>query len=258
MSNLALSFSEIFTEVSEFLGTGASPTGTALALVKKLTYRGYRKFLFPKFVRTGRAHTWSFLRQDGVINMTPDKWEFPLPEDFSWFWYPPQFGEQSYWPSPLPVSMKTIMSLRSSIPVSSYPQYWSLNTMKYDVSVGTRYQISVHPPSNQIYTLHFGYIIEPDKPTADGEYFVGGADSSECILECALAEAEANDNDMKTSHHNDRAKDMLHTCIERDLRRAPITTSSFHTGTTYWGSPVLARELRWVSAATTAYGQSLS
>jgi hypothetical protein len=54
-SDLQLTFSDIYTKVSEFLGLGSSPTGTDLTKVKDLTYRGYRRFLLPKNVRNGQT-----------------------------------------------------------------------------------------------------------------------------------------------------------------------------------------------------------
>ena len=125
--------------------------------------------------------------------------------------------------------------------------------MKYDVSVGTRYQLNIHPEANQVHQILYGYIVEPDKPTADDEYFIGGAFASECILECALAEAEAQEDD-KVGIHDTRAKDMLHTCVEMDLKRTPPTVGSMNFADISWNDPTLARELRWIDAAKSAYG----
>ncbi len=255
MSNLQLTFSDVYTRVSEFLGMGSSPTGTELTKVKDLAYRGYRRFLLPKYVRSGRIHTWSFIRQEAVISTESDVWEYPLPEDFQFFWYPPEYSKNSSYPTPKPVTMRRMMQLRSSISSTSYPQYWSLSTMPYDVTVGTRYQLNIHPPANGVHSLHFGYITEPDKPTDDTHYFIGGALMSECILECALAEAEIQEDDT-VGPHDQRAKDILHSCIELDLKRVPPTVGSLNTDTVLWTDPTLARELRWVSAATSAYGIS--
>jgi hypothetical protein len=252
-SDLKLTFSDIYTKVSEFLGTGSSPTGAKLTKAKNLTYRGYRRFLFPKFVRTGRAHTWSFLRQDGTLSTEAGKYEYPLPEHFEWFWYPPQFSKNSNYPQIKPVTMQQLLQLRSSHTSNSYPQFWSLGTMPFDVSVGTRYKLVIHPPANQVELIHFGYVIEPDKPTADAEYFIGSAADSECILECALAEAESQEDD-NIGHHDARAKDLLHTCIERDLKRVPQTVGSLDALNAFWTNPELARDLRFVDAADTVYG----
>ena len=255
MSNLQLTFSDIYTKVSEFLGMGSSPTGTDLTKAKDLCYRGYRRFLLPKYVRNGRIHTWSFLRQEGSITTESDVWQYPLPTDFQWFWYPPEYGEDSNYPTPKPVNSRRLMQLRSSISDSSYPQFWTLGTMPYDVSVGTRYSLNIHPPANGVHLLHFGYITEPDKPTGDAEYFIGGAIMSECILECSLAEAEAQEDDT-VGLHDQRAKDMLHSCIELDLKRVPPTVGSLNQDSVLWTDPTLARELRWIDAATSAYGIS--
>ena len=254
-SNLQLTFSDIYKRVSDFLGMGLTPTGADLTKVKDLTYRGYRRFLFPVNVRNGRAHTWSFLRQDGSVTTEAGKWEYPLPEEFAWFWYPPQYNSNSNYPPPTPVTMRQLMEYRSTITSSSYPQYWSLTTMKYDVSVGTRYQLMIHPPASQEYTFLFGYIADPAAPTADGEYFIGGPDGSECILECSLAEAELQEDD-QIGIHDARAKDLIHSCVERDLKRVPPTVGSLNAIQAFWTDPVLARELRWIDSAKAAYGQS--
>lgn len=254
-SDLKLTFSDIYTRVSEFLGLGSSPTGTDLTKVKDLTYRGYRRFLFPKNARTGRAHTWSFLRQEGSITTETGVYEYPLPENFSWFWYPPQYGKNSHYAAPNPVTMRQLLEYRSSISSNSYPQYWSLGTLPFDVSVGTRYKLVIHPPANGTHLLLYGYVIEPDKPSAVGDYFIGSVADSECILECSLAEAEAQEDDT-IGHHDTRAKDLIHTCIERDLKRVPPTVGSMNIAEVLWSEPTLARELRWIGAATSAYGIS--
>ena len=127
--------------------------------------------------------------------------------------------------------------------------------MPFDVSVGTRYKLVIHPPANGVHLLLYGYIIEPDRPTADTDYFIGDAACSECILECSLAEAEIQEDDTPDIHDG-RAKDLLHTCIERDLRKAPPTVGSMNIAEVFWTEPTLARELRWVDAATSAYGVS--
>ncbi|MHA2063283.1 MAG: phage adaptor protein [Candidatus Thorarchaeota archaeon] len=256
-SDLKLTFSDIYTKVSEFVGYGSSPTGTKLTRVKDLTYRGYRRFLFPKNVRTGRAHTWSFLKLPGKLTTEVGKNEYPLPENFDWFWYAPQYGSDSNYPPLRPVSSQQLVDLRAYDTSNSYPQVWTLQAMPYDVSVGTRYMLVLHPTVNGTYTIVYGYVTEPNKPTADGDYFVGSASESETILECSLAEAEANLDDMKTTHHNTRADDMIHTCIERDLKRVPASVGSLNKfNNAYWTNPEMARELRWIDAATSAYGVS--
>ena len=254
MSDLQLSFSNVYKNVSEFLGLGLSPTGASLTKVKDLTYRGYRRFLLPKNVRNGRLHTWSFLKQEGVINAEANRWLYPLPLDFQWFWYPLQYDAGTNFPSPHPVTMKKIMEMRGGITSSSYPMFWSLTTEKYSVSSGTQYTVALYPNSNSDWVLHYGYVIEPDKPIADADYFIGGALCSEAILECALAEAEAQEDDMKTTHHDTRAKELLHSCIEMDLKRVPEQSSMVVAHKVFGNNPELARDLRWYGAATSAYG----
>jgi hypothetical protein len=254
-SDLALTFSDIYTKVSEFLGLGSSPTGTNLALVKALTYRGYARFLMPINLRNGRLHVWSFLKQDAIIDTVGGQWLYELPENFNYISIGLDYAEDKNYPPLQATTMKRIRTLRASGSTSAYPQYWSLNTEEYTVEAGSSFALAIHPEPGQAYQLHYQYVMEPNKPTDDAHYFIGGAMVSHAILECALAMAELQEDDTK-GIHEDAAKVMIQTCVEQDLRRQPRDVGIVRDGRAFYNDPVLARELRWVGAATSAYGVS--
>jgi hypothetical protein len=153
--------------------------------------------------------------------------------------------------------MKQIRALRSGLTNTSYPRFWSLTTEKFSVTAGTQYVLALYPDTDGIHKLHYGYTIEPDKPTEDAHYFIGGALASECILECALAEAEVQEDDV-VGIHDTRAKELIHTCIEKDLRRAPTAVGMVTAHTVFWNDPRLAQDLRWINATGSVYGQTSS
>ena len=254
-SNLMLSFKDIFTKVSEFLGLGSSPAGDNLTKAKDLAYRGYARFLLPTYIRTGTLHVWSFLKQDAIINTVSGQWEYELPSDFNYFTIGPNFSEGSNYPPLQGTTVEKIRKLRSTGDVSAYPQFWSLSSGVYSVEAGTVFNMVLYPEPSAEHQLHYQYVMEPDKPTDDGHYFIGGALVSHAILESSLAEAELQEDDV-AGIHNERAKELLRTCIQQDLRRQPRDVGMVLDGRAFYNDPVLARELRWVGAPTSAYGIS--
>lgn len=254
-SDLILTFSDIYTKIGEYLGLGSSPTGTNLTKVKDLAYRGYARFLLPTYVATGRLHVWSFLKQDEIINTVSGEWEYELPGNFNYISIGPDYAESQNYPPLQGATMKRIRTLRASGGTGAYPQYWSLNAGHYSVEAGTVFNLILHPEPSSEYQLHYQYIMEPDKPTDDSHYFIGGALVSHAILECGLAEAEAQEDDV-AGLHDQRAKEMIFNCVQQDLKRQPRDVGMVVDGRAFYNNPVLARELRWIGAATGAYGIS--
>lgn len=252
-SDLILSFSDVYTKISEFLGLGSSPAGANLTKAKDLAYRGYARFLMPLYTRTGKLHVWSFLKQDAIINTVSGQWEYELPSDFNYISIGLDYAESKNYPPLQGATMKKIRTLRAVNSMSAYPQFWSLNTGEYSVEAGSVFNFALHPEPSQAYQLHYQYVMEPNKPTDDAHYFIGGALCSHAILECGLAEAEAQEDDTK-GLHDERAETMVYKCIEQDLKRKPRDVGIVRDGRAFYNDPVLARELRWVGAATEAYG----
>lgn len=71
MADLGLTFSDLYKEVSNFLGLGLSPAGDNLALAKKYACDGYRLFLMGVDPRSGRAYQWSFLAPAASLDLWP-------------------------------------------------------------------------------------------------------------------------------------------------------------------------------------------
>lgn len=256
-SDIILTFSDIYTKVSEFLGLGSSPTGANLTKVKNLTYRGYAKFLAPVNMRNGRLHIWSFLRKELIIDTVAEQDEYLLPQDFNYMNIGLDFSDDAGYPPLQGTTMRKIRTMRAASSTDGYPQFWTLINTDYTVEAGSQFAVVLYPTPSQHHILHCEYIMEPDKPTDDAHYFIGGATVSHAILECALACAELQEDDTKGIHDAEAAR-WIQTCVEQDLRRRPKDVGMVRDGRLVYNDPVLARELRWVGSATTAYGYDIN
>ena len=64
---ISMTFSDLYTEVADYLGYGRSPAGDQLAEVKRYANEGYQQFLMGRDDRTGRAYAWSFLEPQATL-----------------------------------------------------------------------------------------------------------------------------------------------------------------------------------------------
>lgn len=216
MSKLDLTFSDVYTLVSEYLGIGSSPTGTDLTLCKDIVYRAYRKVLNPLHPVTGRKHQWSWLRKWEVIRIPNGRWRFALPNDFGEMVGNPHYSLNYGYRELTKVSPDRILEWRATTEVNSFPTEYAIVPLSTDEEMGTKYEVWLWPTPNSAYTTSFSYYINIEKPEDDADYFLGGPYLSEVILQCALAIAEHQEDEMKTSHHNQLAESMLNNAILSD------------------------------------------
>jgi len=255
MASLDLTYGEVYSQVSDFLGMGLTPAGANLTRVQAITLRAYRKFLMPINPATGKLHVWSFLKQEQTLTTSSGQYEYELPHDFGYFVFGPKYGADSQYPNPIPVSLQQIRTMRSAYTSSSYPIYWSLKTMRYSLETGTQYGFVFHPPADSDYDLHYSYVIVPDKPIVTGDYFIGGPLASEVILQTALGEAELQEDDTPGPNANE-ANIVLNKLIQMDLQKVPDSVGKNLDHQFMLNSPALARELRYYGAPSEVYGVS--
>ena len=220
MANLMLTFSDIFTRVSDFLGMGLTPTGADLTKVKDIAYRGYRRFLFPIDPRSGRPYVWSFRNKTGELRTSDGEWKYELPEDFSYFTTGLKFVAGESYTNPEFHTKSQIYSMRTGNSSSGYPRYIALRTGDYSPALGQRYELISWPTADAVYNYMFDYVMFPDKPTDDDDVFIGGPQAAECIMEMALAVAELQEDDI-IGVHNQTATTVLYQMIGEDYKRQP-------------------------------------
>jgi hypothetical protein len=190
MSNLDLTFSDVYAQVGDYLGLGNPPTGTNLTLVQNIIYRAYRQLLCAVHPSTGKQHIWSWLKRRYVLITEQDKWQYNMPSDFDKVIGTPVYGTLNPYPPLVRVPHEHILQVRSVTTTQSFPTVYSVVHTSSDPDTGSLWEMWVWPQPNQKYPIHFQYISSPEKPTATTDLFPGGMRVAECILQLSMAIAE--------------------------------------------------------------------
>ena len=215
MASLALTFSDVYTKVSEFLGLGSSPSGSNLTKVQDITNRAYRKFLFP-VSSGGVVHNWSFLKKEGHLSISQGTWKYDLPDDYRSMIVGPKKYEGANTRNPSVATQSKILGLHNTSQVEAQPLYYCVNTGAFDNSVGQRHEIWFWSIPDAAYNYTFVYGFEPKKLDVSTDVFIGGFRESEVILELALACAEQQEDDVAGTHSQSSAA-MLDALIQWDV-----------------------------------------
>lgn len=221
MASLILTFEDVYKRVSDFLGLGTSPTGTNLTKVKDITYRGYRKFLFPFNLQNGQIYVWSFLRRTGTLITSASKSQYTLPVDFVGLVSGFKFDAGENKDNPQRIDISKIRALRSiSVAEAANPEYYAIASNPYSAETGANYEAWLYKTPNVALIYKYEYIFDPEKPSATTDLFVGGVRGSEVIMQLALAIAELQEDDI-AGPQNDKATELLNAFIAYDQQYIP-------------------------------------
>lgn len=233
MARMTLSYQNLYDRVSHFLSLtaeGTSPTGNDLTKCKDIVHRGIRQFMYPVDMRTGMPHYWSFLKQYWSFNTVSGQWKYTLPIDFS-----DNMENFSYDDDGLPELKKRsgqdIKRYRNISTTSGWPEFYAIVPSKYDIELGTTYEIWLYPTPGQAYTLSTFYTIDPIKLSATTDLVIGGISALEAILETCLGIAESQEDDNATTHHQQKSEELIQKLILFDSGK--VETSK--VGNLYWG-----------------------
>jgi len=219
MARLTLSYQNLYDEVSFFLGLtarGTTPTGTNLTLCKALVDRGIRQFLYPIDMETGAPHEWEFLKVYWDFTTVSGQWKYALPVDFSDLYSTLYFDTSSANPPLVKRDAEQILSMRTGGADSGYPEYFAITPLRYNIEIGTLYELWVHPVPSQTDTLSGFYRADPVQLSATTDLVIGGIRAIEAILESCLAVAEHQEDDMTSSHHTGKAAELVQKLIKFD------------------------------------------
>lgn len=219
MARLTLSYANLYDEVSWFLSlttTGTSPSGDDLIRCKSLVDSGIRQFLYPIDARTGQPHEWEFLKFYWSFNTINGQWKYALPVDFSDLCSVLHFDSTDGVPPLKKRSAEQIIEMRTGGTNEGYPEYYAITPSRYDIEIGTLYELWLYPIPNQTYNLSGFYRADPVQLSATTDLVVGGIKASEAILESCLAVAEQRDDDMTTNHHTQKAAELIQKLIQFD------------------------------------------
>lgn len=215
MANLKLSYKNVYDKVGEFMGQ-PSPSAAEIVKHKSIVLRGYRRFLAPLDLSTQppKVHKWKFLEKTTTLSTQADEDTYKLPLGFSSFITTFVYTTPiSFNPVQKPLSF--IYEYKSKHRGTGYPQYFALKAGAYDNITGQNYEVIFAPTPSATLNYYYVYTFTPPQPVNDDDVFVGNELASECILECALAVAEVEKNDI-IGVHNQMAEKLTQQLIGTD------------------------------------------
>jgi len=224
MSDLSLTFEELYEEVEKFLGTysSGSASATDLADAKFIVNRAYSRYC--------SYWDWTFLSQERTLEIIDGVYKYELPSDFSYFvGHKFTFDADGSYPDIVERMPLQIKELRSDANYENYPMYYALQAGSYHKSTGQGWEVWFYPIPDSAYTLHYSCKINPQKLVDAGDIPIGGADMSDCLLELCLAYAEQN-KDEKMLVHNEVVNSILGPAKVMDSRRRSTQLGNLSDG----------------------------
>ncbi|NLX97608.1 MAG: hypothetical protein GXY83_15680 [Rhodopirellula sp.] len=206
-----LTFADLYKAVSEYLGTGLSPSGTALTNAKRYTNEGYRRFRTPVDPRTGLGYEWRFLSVATTIAVADGDTDLPI--DFARLVDAPTFGATGPSSEIIMVEPEYLLEMKAGSTATGTIRYAAV---RYK-SGGLRCELLVYPTPSAPVTLNYTYRINPPDLSVDGDIPYGGGMHSGTIRAMCLAAAEQTANDGQTEK-TEHAKVLLAASIDLDRR----------------------------------------
>ncbi len=153
--------------------------------------------------------------------------EIPLDESFDSV---TNDSDLTYYPSPdcwyPPVKWRhdaTIRQLEGTNPEFDRPVFYSVRTVRFDPTVGSRKVLALYPSPDQVYTLRVPMHLRPVLLDEVNLYAIGGEVLSQVILEACLASAEHNFEEREHVHEK-RFQELIGLAIRDDQERSSPTS----------------------------------
>ena len=141
---------------------------------------------------------------DSVANDS-DLTYYPSPET----WYPPVKWRHD----------STIRQLEGNNPEFDRPVFYSVRTVTFDPTVGSRKVLAMYPAPDKVYTLRVPMILRPVLLDGTNLYAIGGEVLSPVMLEACLAAAEHTFEEREHVHEK-RFTEMIGLAILADQERS--------------------------------------
>ena len=139
-------------------------------------------------------------------------------------------SDLTYYPSPdcwyPPVKWRhdaTIRQLEGNNPEFDRPVFYSVRTVRFDPTVGSRKVLALYPIPDQAYTLRVPMHLRPVLLDEVNLYAIGGEVLSQVILEACLASAEHNFEEREHVHEK-RFMELIGLAIRDDQERSSPTS----------------------------------
>ena len=128
-------------------------------------------------------------------------------------WYPPVKWRHD----------ATIRHLEGTNPEFDRPVFYSVRTVSFDPTVGSRKVLALYPAPDKVYTLRVPMILRPVLLDAVNLYPIGGEVLAQVMLEACLASAEVNFEEREHVHEK-RFMELIGLAIREDQERSSPTS----------------------------------
>lgn len=167
-------------------------------------------------VTVATASSYQLARPEITLDATVDS----IAADTVLTFYP---APDRWYPSVLPRPDLTIRKLEGSNPEFNTPAFYSVRSVTFDPTVGSRKAIAFYPAPDKVYTLRVPMILRPVLLDSVNLYAIGGEMLSQVMLEACLASAEHNFEDRENVHEK-RFLELIALAIRDDLNRSTPAT----------------------------------
>jgi hypothetical protein len=183
--------------------------------VKDLTYRGYRKFLYPVDQETGLLHRWSFLYKQVNFQTEAGKYKYDLPVDYDCLVVGPKYSNGEDQTPPEVSTLSKLHELRTISTTTGRPSFYAVFNNNFTEEFGSTQDLWLWRTPDAAYDFYYVYTFNPDKPEDDNDYFIGTPLASEVILQCSLGMAQLQEDELEGEQLKS-ANDMLRRMIAWD------------------------------------------
>jgi hypothetical protein len=118
---------------------------------------------------------------------------------------------------------RQIRTWQQDDPYYDRPIYYSVRTVEFDPTTGSRKRLALYPTPDAAYVLRVPMILRPTMIDSTNQYPVGGETLAQVILEACLAAAERN-YDEENKRHTERFGQLLPLAIRADMEKSAPTS----------------------------------
>lgn len=233
-----------FRPVENITTTAPYATGTVTIVAGVVTLAGGT---FPSWAATGILKVsnsyYSIASRDGNTQITLDdtsvavaagtafelgRPEIPLSDSFEAI---SPDSDLTYYPDQntlyAPVRQRhdqAIRTMQQSNPYYDRPCWYSVRTVEFDPTVGSRKRLAFYPTPDAAYVLRVPMILRPTMIDATNQYPVGGETLAQLIVEACLMSVELDFYEKQDGRHTRMFQAMLPLAIQADVEKSSPTS----------------------------------
>lgn len=130
----------------------------------------------------------------------------------------------TWWPEVRPRHDQHLRALQQASPYYSRPAYYSIRTVEFDPTVGSRKRLAFYPVPDAQYVLRVPCILRPTMIDATNQYPVGGETLAQLIIEACLSAVELDYYEKLDGRHTLKFQQMLPLAIRADQEKSSPTS----------------------------------